>query len=1052
MWTIYAIGDTAFLQQILQGIVMLTGGGDYMVTARIATAIGALVVMFRSLRAGDLSIDFKELLIAFILYGLVFATPVTVAIESVSTGAVVTQAGVPVGFVASGSFLSLLGMKLTEQFETAFSTPSMLQHGFQASLETIKKVRIHTMSVSNFGAANAPVAGADVYSSWVNYISECTVPAIELRLTSVEVIMRNPSFVAALELNSNVNGTEIYIGGSPTNTDCANAFTQLRNFTATSFVPQFLTQIAPVLGGRAGSSAEAVTIISNALNGIGLGTTSVVDFVMTSALVPVFLDALAQSAESTYSASYATMIADAARNRAAQWMGQSSLFSMYVQPMMTFIEGFQYALMPLVMIMLLFGTGALPMLGKFLGGLLWIQLWYPLLAIVNLFEHMALTGSMSAMVGAGNGILSLAGTLQADQALLAWIGVGGMMASSVPMLAAGLAYGTWHGIDAMVGRMAGSETLRPDVAAPRDIGQQYSKVSLAPLSTIDPTLGLHQTGSERVDPAMTYSAVDSNRVESARSVAETATNDFRSRLARVVGNSFSVDERGGHSESAGQSWSASRTEALANSISGVASLAERISTSAQVDKNVAMGMAMEGALSAKPGMGMGASGSVSLTNREGVSESQRAAAERAISQAFAENPSLQSSMVASAAKDLRDNREHSVFASRSQGEQRALEESAARSLSATEAYQQAATKTVSGGATLTESAQAAVNAVRVAPRAREALTAAVARHGVGARAIALANQYGRQWRARYGGAGGAEIMGQLVALGAYDTSLNGQDSVLRRASFNEVMSLALGGARPLPSGAERNAGVAPGIVPSSTYLGGDIASEVTAELTSAAATVGRVTESTLRARHEADKDGQRERGAELAAPVADAFVKGNQIQGQRDRTPGAGEQTHGALERAGELLGGVSSMVGGAVSGAINGEGAGAGAVGALESRYGERIRHYREQGRSGGLTDAQAEYFGYAKGLGAFPGRSMMISEYADRVRAEAIGARMDPEQVLDRLDAAAQVADAGGATRRFQTLAETNRLHGLMPSGFMPGSAMDRATRRATGRGVAP
>jgi len=69
VWTIYSIGDNAFLQAVLQGVAMLIGGADYTVTARIATLIGAVVVMFRSVQTGGHSFDPKEILVGSLSLG-----------------------------------------------------------------------------------------------------------------------------------------------------------------------------------------------------------------------------------------------------------------------------------------------------------------------------------------------------------------------------------------------------------------------------------------------------------------------------------------------------------------------------------------------------------------------------------------------------------------------------------------------------------------------------------------------------------------------------------------------------------------------------------------------------------------------------------------------------------------------------------------------------------------------------------------------------------------------------------------------------------------------
>ena len=46
MWTIHSVGDSAFLEQVLIAVSMITGTGDFTQMASVGLLIGVLIVFF----------------------------------------------------------------------------------------------------------------------------------------------------------------------------------------------------------------------------------------------------------------------------------------------------------------------------------------------------------------------------------------------------------------------------------------------------------------------------------------------------------------------------------------------------------------------------------------------------------------------------------------------------------------------------------------------------------------------------------------------------------------------------------------------------------------------------------------------------------------------------------------------------------------------------------------------------------------------------------------------------------------------------------------------
>jgi hypothetical protein len=102
MWEIYSIGDSAYLAAILNAVAMITGTGDFRQLAGVGFLIGVLLVLFWGILQGGRGIRFQNILVAWLLYALMFGPTAKVAIEDAYSGAVRVVDNVPLGPAAVG--------------------------------------------------------------------------------------------------------------------------------------------------------------------------------------------------------------------------------------------------------------------------------------------------------------------------------------------------------------------------------------------------------------------------------------------------------------------------------------------------------------------------------------------------------------------------------------------------------------------------------------------------------------------------------------------------------------------------------------------------------------------------------------------------------------------------------------------------------------------------------------------------------------------------------------------------------------------------------------
>lgn len=808
MWEIYSIGDAQFLSDVLTAVALVTGTGDFLDMLRVGMLLCVLLVMIQALRSGGRSIDLGQIVIAWLVYATCFAPPARVAVTSVYDGTVRVVGNVPLGIAALGSIVSKVGFSTTRLMETAFSTPAMTSQGYGAALEVLKRVRVHGLSTTNMGGANSPVGGSDFAQSWVNYIKECTIRGIHTGHVSPNALRRSANFMDALRFESDVFGTQVRVGAGAQNATCSEAHTLLRDFTLVTALPAYQGVMYRVLG--LASAAEVDGAVSNALSALGVMGVSETDFQISALLVPLYDEAVTQDYAETHRAAYATMVQDAVRARNAQWMAQQSVFDSYVRPMLTFLEGFGYAALPILAVLMVMGSFGIVLAGRYVQMLFWIQLWMPVLAIVNLYLHNAVSGALDTIASGGNPLTSMAGLVQSDDVLTRWLAVGGMVAASTPVLALFLATGAISALSGVAGRLSTGENITPEVAGPRTVRTPFGRFDFAAANTWDPIAGTRTTGSERVLPSFGFSRESSASVESARTASQTAQEAFRSVLSRNFAQLFQQGRQATSGETITENENAQRGEFQNLVEQRLGNVAENLSRDLGISRQQALSLTAAGALSSMAGRRLSGEVAAAATSGVTLSQNQLQQASTAIQAAIEQSGGLTASLSSALARDISQGRSSQALSQLSAGEQQELSRSAERVVSTSQSYQEAQRNTTSSSTRENISAQDAVQAILRSRPAQEMLQTRLTQAGL----AGVAHAYSRahpELAGYFGSQRGAEIYAGLRALEGMTGLENRQPSNLQRdlmqRSMNEVLSTALGTRLQTPTGASLNEGL-----------------------------------------------------------------------------------------------------------------------------------------------------------------------------------------------------------------------------------------------------
>lgn len=577
MFELYSIGDAAYLEMILNAVAMITGTGDFQVAIKIAFLLGVFVVLFQAISLGGRGINFGALLLGWIVFSLMYGSTARVNINDVYTGQVRSVDNVPYGVAAVGSVISQVGYELTRIFETAFSTPAMTSGGFATSLTTLAKLRQSVVDPVSLGQANSPNANDDVYRSWTNYVKDCTLVGVDINQKSLQSIYNTADPFAALQFDSDIYGTEIYVNGSITQPTCSEAFQTLRSVTTG---PQVLPALISILTVKLNdqntpSPIQSDAMVAAALTSLNQGAVSAQDYILATVLLPALEDAIVGKHFSEQAFTHAVMARDAVEKRNTQWASESWLFGTIVRPMMTFFEGFIYAVTPIMGFLIGLGQVGVSVAAKYVLTLLWIQLWMPCLAIINLYISMVATNKMAALSAAQNMPFPSFGSLyELDTMLANWISTGGMLAASVPAISLMLVYGGSAVTAAhLARRLEGRDHINEQVASPQAATTGPVAAHAARYSS-DMVSGMRHTNVESVTPSMSIADNREQAISTAfndRGAYETISRNSQEVGRQVRGSLSKADglvNRVVSSTDGSADWSQGERDSLAGVLTG----------------------------------------------------------------------------------------------------------------------------------------------------------------------------------------------------------------------------------------------------------------------------------------------------------------------------------------------------------------------------------------------------------------------------------------------------------------------------------------------------
>lgn len=542
MFDIYSIGDSAFLAQILNAVAMICGTGDFVQLVSIGLIIGLIIICVQSIMGGVRELSLQHLLMGWIMYACFFGPSVTVTIEDAYTGQVRVVDNVPLGVGFSGSLISNIGYGVTVLFEQGYqNVATITNEPFAESLRELQAVRRNLDNPKVMQAINDTLApNSDVSRSLHNYLRECTMMKLANGAISLDEL-RTESWAEAIRFESQVFGTRLYLNGAQDLT-CSAAWAPLSNALNQINAGAVIQEINRAIGvvDNNGQYPQHTDSIDAALNQLGNVSTDVQDFIKASIIEPIYQRAAQSYYTDYHDVAAATMVSQALNQRNTQWAAEQSMFMTTVRPILTFFEGFIYAITPLMGFLFVIGQFGIRLAMRYFQTVIWIQLWMPVMSICNLYIIMAARSEMASL-GASR-LDSFYALNRMDDLVSTWLATGGMLCTATPIIALFLVTGSTYAFTTLANRLGGGDHINEKVASPDAlaVGAVHSQGAWQS----GDSFGMQRTGSEGMFQRIDFGSAASASAVSAQQRVDQVTNSFTDSLAQSIrnGKGFNIDD------------------------------------------------------------------------------------------------------------------------------------------------------------------------------------------------------------------------------------------------------------------------------------------------------------------------------------------------------------------------------------------------------------------------------------------------------------------------------------------------------------------------------
>ncbi|WAK04418.1 conjugal transfer protein TraG N-terminal domain-containing protein [Methylobacter sp. YRD-M1] len=594
-YDILSIGDSEMLYEAFKGVAMIFGNNSLNKLINAGFVLGVLLISINYLTNQEFPLRYS--LVALIAYSVLFIPKATAVIEDVYTGQVRTVDSVPLGVVVPMSVISTMGVKMTEMFETAFSTPaeaSLLNDGYLRSLNTLVKLQHIGLGTAGSDSSLSGSLGETLNA----YIESCVMFDLERGGSEAEVtlegLQKSEDLLSAL-VTSFVN-IDILVklpssGPAGTQKNCKGAYQDIVNYMKSTEFSEALDRYVSGLLGIQDPSKTATDAIDQAAAALDQAQIDSQEYMRNALLASYLKDG-----------PVAFIQRQGKEQLNLQWASEQSMFNEIARPLMAFVEMFTVAISPIVAFLTTLGPAGMTMLVRYVQMMIWISLWGPLMAVCNLYITIVTSRALETIAengeANGSGLTAMINHDQLYGTLETWLSAGGMLASSVPALALMIVYGGSVAATNLSSKMmsGASSSVDPSRLRP-DAYQSTPAMTLGSQTEASPNTGTKQSGmaDTSISSSSTIGRAKQSAAGSVRSASATA-NETMSKINQLSSRSGTMSSVANATTSAvnqtlssGKGWTTSDGRTVNDTASMSSAESEAIKAGVNAGLNAGLG-------------------------------------------------------------------------------------------------------------------------------------------------------------------------------------------------------------------------------------------------------------------------------------------------------------------------------------------------------------------------------------------------------------------------------------------------------------------------------
>ena len=457
MYELFTLGGGTYLVDLLNAVAAITGGGAFVDLAQLAGIAGLAWVLFRTAFGGSWKDNAKWMLLFVAVWGAMIVPKATVRVvdrlDPALAPAVV--ANVPIGLALFASVTSQVGDGLTRLTEQAFALPNDLayrRHGLIFGARLADK------------ATRLEVTDAVFARNIRNYARQCVFPALLLGHVSADDLREStdiwrlvtatgtpsagasPARMVEFATRQPASGTGATTVDRTIVTcrDAAGRLNALWNAEIARAGTVFGRRIFPDARTEALARAELLAALPAAHDFLIGAARSAAEIMRQQMVLNAVHDAGEQWAAEAGNAAalraYTEARAEAQTVSAYRAIGRQA--ETWVPLLRIVFECLYVGAFPMAVLLMLTPAGG-AIFRSYVTGLVWLQSWGPLYAVLHRISMGEAAERMSAAAAMPNGDIGISLVAQAGiRAVAADVAVmSGYLSMSVPFLAAALAYG-----------------------------------------------------------------------------------------------------------------------------------------------------------------------------------------------------------------------------------------------------------------------------------------------------------------------------------------------------------------------------------------------------------------------------------------------------------------------------------------------------------------------------------------------------------------------------------------------------------------------------------